>query len=123
MATDTKSQLIGKDLMLGKTEGKRRKSRQRMRWLDSITDSVGHELKSTPGDSGGQGSLVCCSPWGCRVRHDLAAEEQEEIISYVILKVACLHLVHATLVHLVLVYIMLFKLVKLGIPNISVSVM
>ena len=24
----------------------------------------GHELEQTPGDSGGQGSLVCCSPWG-----------------------------------------------------------
>ena len=26
--------------MLGKTEGKRRRGRQRMRWLDSITDSI-----------------------------------------------------------------------------------
>ena len=26
--------------MLGKTEGKRRKGQQRMRWLDSITDSM-----------------------------------------------------------------------------------
>ena len=24
----------------------------------------GHEFEYTPGDSGGQGSLVCCSPWG-----------------------------------------------------------
>ena len=23
----------------------------------------GHELEKTPGDSGGQGSLACCSPW------------------------------------------------------------
>ena len=30
---------LGKTLMLGKTEGKRR-GQQRMRWLDSITDSV-----------------------------------------------------------------------------------
>ena len=30
---------IGKALMLGKTEGKRRRYRQRMRWLDDITDS------------------------------------------------------------------------------------
>ena len=35
-----KSQLIGKDLMLGKTEGRRRREQQRMRWLDGITDSV-----------------------------------------------------------------------------------
>ena len=25
----------------------------------------GHESEQTPGDSEGQGSLVCCSPWGC----------------------------------------------------------
>ena len=29
-----------KTLMLGKTEGKRRRGQQRMRWLDSITDSM-----------------------------------------------------------------------------------
>ena len=28
-------------LMLGKIEGRRRSGRQRMRWLDSITDSLG----------------------------------------------------------------------------------
>ena len=26
----------------------------------------GHEFERTPGDSEGQGSLVCCSPWGCK---------------------------------------------------------
>ena len=26
----------------------------------------GHEYKQTPGDSEGQGSLMCCSPWGCK---------------------------------------------------------
>ena len=31
---------LEKILMLGKTEGKRRRWRQRMRWLDSITDSM-----------------------------------------------------------------------------------
>ena len=30
--------------LLGKTEGKRRRERQRMRWLDSITDSVDMSL-------------------------------------------------------------------------------
>jgi len=30
-----------KTLMLGKIEGRRRRGRQRMRWLDSITDSMG----------------------------------------------------------------------------------
>ena len=36
---DAKSQLIGKTQMLGKTEGRRR-GRQRMRWLDGITNSM-----------------------------------------------------------------------------------
>ena len=26
----------------------------------------GHESEPTPGDSQGLGSLVCCSPWGCK---------------------------------------------------------
>ena len=36
----------------------------------------GHEFKQTPGDSEGQGSLVCCSPWGHK-ESDLATEEQQ----------------------------------------------
>ena len=35
---------LEKTLMLGKIEGKRRKGRQRMRWLDSITDSMDMSL-------------------------------------------------------------------------------
>ena len=31
---------LGKTLMLGKTEGRRRRGQQRMRWLDGITDSM-----------------------------------------------------------------------------------
>ena len=27
---------------------------------------IGHEFEQTPGDSEGQGSLACCSPWGRR---------------------------------------------------------
>ena len=40
--SDTKSQLnsLAKILMLGNIEGKRRKGRQRMRWLDDIIDSM-----------------------------------------------------------------------------------
>ena len=35
---------LEKTLMLGKTEGKRRSGQQRMRWLESITDSVDMNL-------------------------------------------------------------------------------
>ena len=55
-------------LMLGKTEGRRRRGRQRMRWLDGITD--GHEFEQGLGVGDGQGSLASCSPWGPRVGHD-----------------------------------------------------
>ena len=37
----------------------------------------GCEFEQTPGDSGGQRSLVCCSPWGHRFGHNLATEEQQ----------------------------------------------
>ena len=41
---DAENWLIGKALMLGKTEGRRRRARQRIRWLDGITDSMDMSL-------------------------------------------------------------------------------
>ena len=35
---------LEKTVMLGKTEGRRRRGRQRMRWLEGISDSVGMRL-------------------------------------------------------------------------------
>ena len=35
-----KADSFGKTLMLGKIEGRRRRGRQRMKWLDGVTDSV-----------------------------------------------------------------------------------
>jgi len=46
-------------LVLGKTEGKRRRGRQRMRWLDSIIDSMDRNLSKLWEIVG---SLECCSP-------------------------------------------------------------
>jgi len=53
-----------KTLMLGKMEGGRKRGRQRMRWLDGITDLDGHEFEQALGVGDGRGSLACCSPWG-----------------------------------------------------------
>ena len=54
---------LEKILMLGKIKGKRSRGRLRMKRLDSIS---GHEFEQTQEDSEGQGSLACCSPWGCK---------------------------------------------------------
>ena len=54
---------LEKTLMLGGIEGRRRRGRQRMRWLDGITDSM-DVSEWTPGDGDGQGGLACCDSWG-----------------------------------------------------------
>ena len=55
---------LEKTLMLGKIEGRRRRGQQKMRWLYGITDSWTWVWASSK-DGEGQGSLECCSPWGC----------------------------------------------------------
>ena len=66
--------------MLGKVEDGRRRGRQSMRWSDDHRLS-GHEFDQTLKGSEGQGSLACCSPSDCRVRHDLATEQQPLTVS------------------------------------------
>ena len=52
---------------------------QRTRWLDGITQLNEHESEQALGDGDGQGSLVCCSPCGHRVRHNWVTEQQQQI--------------------------------------------
>ena len=52
-----------KTLVLGKIEGRRRRGQQdeMVGWHHQLNR---HEFAKTPGDSKGQGSLACYSPWG-----------------------------------------------------------
>ena len=52
----------------------------------------GHELGQTSGDAEGQGDLACCIPWGSRVRHDWATEQQQtakdSVLNYMLLEIS-----------------------------------
>ena len=64
---------LEKILMLGKAEGKRRRGRQRKRWLDSITDLMDMNLSSLWEivDRGAWRAAVCGVK---KVEHDLTIE-------------------------------------------------
>ena len=58
---------LEKTLILGGIGGRRRRGRQRMRWLDGITDSIhGRESEWTPGVGDGWGGLARCDSWGLK---------------------------------------------------------
>ena len=71
---DAKRQFIGKDPDARKDGRQKEKGTTEdemvgwHHWLD------GHEFEQTLGNSEGQRGLACCSPWSCRVRHELATE-------------------------------------------------
>ena len=63
---------LEKTLMLGRIGGRRRRGRQRMRWLDGITNSMDMSL-STLQELVMEGGLACCDSWG---RKELDTTEQ-----------------------------------------------
>ena len=61
-----KSQFIRKDPDAGKDWGQEKKEAiddEMVGWHHRLN---GHEFEQTVGNSEGQGSLACCSPWGCK---------------------------------------------------------
>ena len=75
---DVKSQLIGKDPDAEKDWGQEEKrvtEDEVIGWHHWLN---GHEFEQTLRDSEEQGSLVCCSSWGRRVRHNLVTEQQQQ---------------------------------------------
>ena len=65
------SDSLEKSLMLGKIEGRRRRGRQRLRWLDAITETVDMNL-------GKLWEMVRDrEAWCARIGHDWATEQQQ----------------------------------------------
>ena len=60
-----RTESLKKTLMLGKIEGRRRGTTEdeMVGWHPQLD---GHEFEQALGVGGGQGSLVCFCPWGCK---------------------------------------------------------
>ena len=75
---DAKNQLFGKDPDAGKDWKQEEKSVAEDEMVRQHHQSSEHEFEQTLGDNGGQSSLGFYSPWGCRVEHNLATDQQNK---------------------------------------------
>ena len=71
---------LEKILRLGKIEDKRRRGQQRMRWLDSINDSMDMNLSKLREIVEDEGTCMLESTRLQRVIHDLVTKQQQTII-------------------------------------------
>ena len=68
---------LEKTLMLGKNEGKEKRGVAKDETVGWYHRLNGHEFEQTLEDGEGQGSLLCCSPWG-RKESDMTQCEQQQ---------------------------------------------
>ena len=89
---DAKSWFIGKDPDAGKDSKQEEKGmigEEMDGWHHQLE---GHEFEQAPRDGEGQGSLVCCSPWGHRVGSNSATEQPQlhDLVKYVQAMLKCM---------------------------------
>ena len=75
---DVKSQPIRKDPDAGKDWRQEEKGTTEDKMVGWHHQLDGHEFVQAPGDGGGQGSLVWCSPWGRRESDNCVTEQQQQ---------------------------------------------
>jgi len=106
---DVKNWLTGKDPDAGKDwrhEEKGMTEDEMVGWHHWL---YGHEFEQAPGVGDGQGSLACCSPWGCRVAHDWTTELMPLIF--------CVYLLHNIIIEIgnwYKVVLNIFTIISLG---------